>query len=73
MSTTQVIHPMVKFQQQVRSLTESKLVNASDSLWQVALVFGNDWQHWKRELIDFGFTMQDPIAELLAVEVWDDE
>jgi hypothetical protein len=73
MSTTQVIHPMVKFQQQVRSLTESKLVNASDRLWQVALVFGNDWQHWKRELIDFGFTMQDPIAELLAVEVWDDE
>jgi hypothetical protein len=67
------MHPMVKFQQQVKSLTEKKLVNASDRLWQVALVFGSDWQHWKTELIDFGFTMHDPIGELLAVEAWDDE
>ncbi|AFY71522.1 hypothetical protein Pse7367_3282 [Thalassoporum mexicanum PCC 7367] len=73
MNNTQVIHPMVKFQQQVKSLTDKKLVNGTDRLWQVSLVFGNDWQHWKNELIDFGFTMQDPIAALLEVEAWDDE
>lgn len=69
----QVLHPMVKFQRQLRSLVESKKLKPSDGLWKVALLYGNEWPHWKQELLDFGFTMQDPIAELLAVEAWDDE
>lgn len=73
MSTTQVTHPMVKFQNQVRSLVEAKLVKPTDSLWQIALIFGDEWPHWKKELGEFGFTTQDPISELLAVEGWDDE
>lgn len=69
----QVIHPMVKFQRQVRSLVESNLLKPTDRLWKVALLYGEEWPHWKQELLDFGFTMQDPINDLLAVEAWDDE
>ncbi len=69
----QVIHPMVKFQRQVRSLVESNLLKPTDSLWKVALLYGEEWPHWKQELLDFGFTMQDPINDLLTVEGWDDE
>lgn len=69
----QVVHPMVKFQRQVRSRIESKLLRPTDSLWKVALLYGDEWPHWKQELLDFGFTMQDPINDLLAVEAWDDE
>jgi hypothetical protein len=69
----QVIHPMVKFQRQVRSLVEAKLLKPTDSLWKVALLYGEEWPHWKQELLDFGFTMQDPINDLLTVEAWDDE
>jgi hypothetical protein len=69
----QVIHPMVKFQRQVRSLVDSKVIRQTDSIWKIALLYGDDWPHWKRELEDFEFSMQDPISDLLAVESWEDE
>jgi hypothetical protein len=69
----QVIHPMVKLQRQVRSLVESKLLKPSDSIWKIALLYGDDWAYWKQELLAYEFTMQDPVSELLAVESWDDE
>lgn len=68
-----VIHPMVKFQHKIRSLVESKIVRPTDSIWKIALVFGNEWSYWKQELTDFGFSMQDPVSELLSVEAWDEE
>ncbi|MGL5083475.1 MAG: DUF4327 family protein [Microcoleaceae cyanobacterium] len=68
-----VTHPMEKFQRQVSSLVRSNIVNSTDSLWKIALLFGEEWQFWKRELLEFGFSMQDPISELLAVEAWDEE
>ncbi|MDJ0733964.1 MAG: DUF4327 family protein [Nostocaceae cyanobacterium] len=71
--TQQVIHPMVKLQRNVRSLVESKIIKPSDSIWKIALLYGDEWQHWKQELQDFGFSMQDPISELLAVDAWDEE
>lgn len=71
--TQQVLHPMVKFQRQVRSLVASNKLKASDSLWKVALLYGDEWPYWKQELLDFDFTMQDPIEALLAVEGWDEE
>lgn len=71
--TQQVIHPMVKLQRNVQSLVDSKIIQPTDSIWKIALLFGDDWQFWKQELLDFGFSMQDPLAELLAVEAWDEE
>lgn len=68
----QIAHPMEKFQRQVRSLVQSKAVKPSDSIWKIALLYGDDWSHWKRELEDFDFSVQDPISDLLAVETWDD-
>ncbi|MGF1513832.1 MAG: DUF4327 family protein [Elainellaceae cyanobacterium] len=68
-----VIHPMVKFQRQVKSLVDSTAVKGSDQLWKIALLYGDDWAHWKAELLEFGFSMQDPIADLLSVETWEDE
>jgi hypothetical protein len=53
MNTTQVVHPMVKFQQQVRSLVDAKLV--------------------KKELAEFGFSTQDAIGEMLAIDGWDED
>lgn len=70
--TQQVLHPMVKLQRQVRSRVESNLLKATDKLWKVALLYGDTWPHWKQELLDFGFTMHDPVSDLLAVEDWDD-
>lgn len=64
---------MVKFQRQVRSLVDSNKLKATDSLWKVAFLYGEEWPYWKQELLDFGFNMQDPIADLLAVEAWDEE
>lgn len=69
----QVIHPMVKLQRQVQSLVDSNVINSSDSIWKIALLYGDDWAHWKQELEDFGFKMQDPIRDLLVVETWEDE
>lgn len=71
--TQPVAHPMVQFQRQVRSLVKSNLLKPTDSLWKVALLYGEAWPHWKQELQDFDFTMQDPVSDLLAVEAWDDE
>lgn len=69
----QVAHPMVKFQRQIRKLVDSKVIKPGDRLWKVALLFGDNWPHWKRELEDFGFSLQDPISELLLVESWEEE
>lgn len=71
--TQQVIHPMVKLQRNVQSLVDSKIIQPSDSILKIALLFGDEWQYWKRELLDFGFSTQDPVSELLAVEAWDEE
>lgn len=68
-----VAHPMEKFQRQVRSLVQSKAVKPTDSLWKIALLYGDEWSYWKRELEDFDFTMQDPIGDLLAVETWEED
>jgi hypothetical protein len=64
---------MEKFQRQVHSLVKSDIVKPDDRLWKIALLFGDDWKFLKEELIDFGFSMQDPISELLMVDVWDEE
>lgn len=69
----QVIHPMVKLQRQVRSLVDSDVVKPSDSIWKIALLFGDDWTRIKQELLEFEFSMQDPLSELLAVEVWEED
>ncbi|MGB7443847.1 MAG: DUF4327 family protein [Coleofasciculaceae cyanobacterium] len=71
--TQQVAHPMVKFQNQVRSLVESRIIKPSDRLWKISLLYGDKWSYWKKELLEFGFTMQDSIGELLAVEAWDED
>jgi hypothetical protein len=68
-----VAHPMGKFQRQVRSLVDSKVIRPTDKLWKIALLYGDEWSYWKKELEDFEFTMQDSISDLLAVESWDDE
>lgn len=68
-----VIHPMDKFQRQVHSLVKSDIIKPTESLWKIALLFGEEWKFWKQELLEFGFSMQDPISELLAVEAWDEE
>jgi hypothetical protein len=69
----QVIHSMVKLQRQVRKLVDSKLLKPTDSLWKIALLYGDDWEFLKQELLDFDFSMQDPVSALLAVESWEDE
>ncbi len=69
----QVIHPMAKLQRQVQSLLDSKVLRPSDSIWKIALLYGDDWAHWKQELLAFDFTMQDPVSDLLAVESWDED
>jgi Domain of unknown function (DUF4327) len=71
--TQQLAHPMVKFQRQLQSLVESKALKPNDSIWKVALLYGDDWSYWKNELIEFGFAMQDPINDVLIVEAWDEE
>ncbi|GAB4377465.1 MAG: hypothetical protein Kow00121_26970 [Elainellaceae cyanobacterium] len=67
-----IAHPMEKLQRHVRSLIQSKLLKPSDSIWKIALLYGDEWSYWKRELEDFDFSMQDPISDLLAVETWED-
>ncbi|NES96852.1 MAG: DUF4327 family protein [Desertifilum sp. SIO1I2] len=69
----QVIHPMVKLQRQVQSLVDSKAIKPNDSIWKIALLYGDDWPRWKQELLAYEFTMQDPVGDLLAVEAWDDD
>ncbi len=69
----QVIHPMVKLQNKVRSLVGSKVLSPSDQIWKIALLYGDDWAYWRRELEDFGFTMHDPVSDLLIVERWEED
>ena len=69
----QVIHPMVKLQRQVKSLVDSNLIKSTDSIWKIALLYGDEWSYWKKELQEFEFSMQDPVADLLAVETWEEE
>lgn len=69
-----VVHPMVKFQRQVESLVKkSKMVKPTDPIWKIAFLFGDDWSHWKQELEEFEFSTQDPIADLLAVQTWEED
>ncbi|MDV3352254.1 DUF4327 family protein [Leptolyngbyaceae cyanobacterium CCMR0082] len=68
-----VLHPMAKFQRQVKSLVESDVIKSTDKLWKIAFLFRNNWEHWKHELEEFEFSMQDPISDLLAVESWEEE
>jgi hypothetical protein len=72
MSQQVIQHPMVKLQRQVQSLVESKVLKPNDSIWKIALLYGDEWPFWKQELQDFGFSMQDPVSELIAVEEWED-
>lgn len=64
---------MAKLQRQVRSLVDAKLLKPQDSIWKIALLYGDDWAFLKQELLAFDFSMQDPVSELLAVESWEDE
>ena len=69
----QVIHPMEKLQRQVHSHVKSNSIKPTDGLWKIAFLYGKDWNFWKKELLEFGFSMQDPVSELLAVEGWDED
>ncbi len=64
---------MARLQRQVQKLVDSKLLKSTDSIWKIALLYGDDWNFWKEELTAYDFSMQDPISELLLVESWDDE
>ena len=69
-----VVHPMVKFQRQVQSMVNrSKSIRPQDPLWKIAFLFGDEWAHLRKELEDFDFSMQDPIADFLAVETWEED
>jgi hypothetical protein len=68
-----VLHPMMKLQRQVRSLVDRKLLKPTDGLWKIAFLYGDEWPHWRKELEDFDFKMQDPVAELLKVDVWEED
>ncbi|MGV2829869.1 DUF4327 family protein [Myxosarcina sp. GI1(2024)] len=70
--TKQVAHPMVKLQRKVSSLIDSNIIKPDDSISKIALLLGNDWSYWKNELIDFDFSLKDPVEELLMVEDWDE-
>lgn len=72
MRRKQVIHPMVKLQQKVSSLVNSQIISPDDKIGKVALLFGSDWAFLKSELIAFGFSIQDPVRDLLVVQTWDD-
>ncbi|MGD1920638.1 MAG: DUF4327 family protein [Pleurocapsa sp.] len=63
----------MKLQRKESSLVESKIIAPSDRIGKIALLLGNDWSYWKNELLDFDFTSQDQIQELLAVEDWDED
>lgn len=73
MNNKQVLHPMVKLQQRVSSLVNSRIIQADDHIAKIALLFGSEWSFLKSELLDYGFSLQDPIKDLLVVQKWDDE
>ncbi|MGK7888069.1 MAG: DUF4327 family protein [Leptolyngbyaceae cyanobacterium] len=70
---SQVMHPMVKLQRKVTSLVSSNLVKPTDKIWKIAFLYGDDWNYWKGELEDFGFSTHDSIKDLLIVESWEDD
>ncbi|MBE9222892.1 DUF4327 family protein [Cyanobacterium stanieri LEGE 03274] len=72
MPNKQVIHPMVKLQQKVVSLVNSEIIKSDDSIGKIALLFGDQWSFFKSELVAYGFSMQDPVSDILVVETWDD-
>jgi len=49
-----------------------KIIKPTDSIWKIALLYGNEWPHWKQELLEYSFA-QDPVSDLLAVEAWDED
>ncbi|HIK56763.1 MAG TPA: DUF4327 family protein [Synechococcales cyanobacterium M55_K2018_004] len=71
--TQPVLHPMVKLQRQIAKLVNAQVLKPSDRLWKIALLYGDEWAYWKRELEEFQFSMQDPISDLLAVETWEED
>ena len=71
--TKQVAHPMMKLQRKVSSLVESNIIKPEDRIGKIALLLGNEWSHWKSELLDFDFSPQDQVRELLLVEDWDED
>jgi Domain of unknown function (DUF4327) len=73
MTIKEIVHPMVKMQSKVRSLVESNILKPDDSLWKIAFLYGDEWSHWKQELLDFGFSLQDPVSELILVESWEED
>jgi hypothetical protein len=72
MTAKELVHPMVKIQSKVRALVDSKILKSEDSLWKIAFLFGDEWTYWKQELLDFGFSLQDPVSELILVESWEE-
>lgn len=64
---------MGKLQRQVQSLVDSGKLQSSDALWKVAFRFRDNWSYWKSELLEFEFSMQDPIQAFLDVEAWDED
>ena len=73
MTQKQTLHPMVKLQHRVRSLVNSRIIKANDNIGKIALLFGSEWSFLKSELLAYGFSLQDPICDLLVVEKWDDD
>ena len=71
--TKQLAHPMVKLQRKIASLVESRIIKPEDSIGKIALLLGNDWAYWKKELLEFDFSMKDPVCDLLMIEDWDEE
>lgn len=71
--TKQVAHPMMKLQRKVSSLVDSNIIKPEDSISKIALILGSDWSYWKNELLEFDFSLKDPIKELLLVENWDED
>jgi hypothetical protein len=73
MRPKQVLHPMVKLQQKVSSLVNSQIIQPHDNIGKIALLFGDEWKFLKSELLAFGFSMQDPVSDIIVVEKWDEE
>jgi hypothetical protein len=71
--THRVMHPMVKLQRQVQFFVDSRKLQPTDRLWKVGFLFQDTWPYWKQELLDFEFSMQDPIQAFLEVEAWDED
>jgi hypothetical protein len=71
-AASSTIPPMEKLQKRVQSMVDSKLLKPTDGIWKIAFLYGNEWGFWKKELESFEFGMSDPVSDLLAVEVWEE-